>query len=230
MLIIYSYCRLNDIDRRYGGCVEEYGCAICAHRKIASRKILISLPNLTDTRTHNFRQVETGTQVFESESESWLMRIIENPCVGGSIPPRATKIINSPLVGLFSCVACKCYPIFRKITPSKIKAAPIQRIGILGSPKTKTPRVKVPTAPMDVQTAYAVPIGIPFNEYQSRSPLNAMLVPAKAKPQIFIPGLLDSFNPRGQPISKTPAINRDSQYMLSPGLKEELTISNFFKA
>jgi hypothetical protein len=26
----------------------------------------------------------------------------ENPCVGGSIPPRATKNLNSPLVGLFS--------------------------------------------------------------------------------------------------------------------------------
>ena len=27
---------------------------------------------------------------------------IENPCVGGSIPPRATKNLSSPLVGLFS--------------------------------------------------------------------------------------------------------------------------------
>ena len=27
---------------------------------------------------------------------------IENPCVGGSIPPRATKNLNNPLVGLFS--------------------------------------------------------------------------------------------------------------------------------
>ena len=27
---------------------------------------------------------------------------IENPCVGGSIPPRATKNLNSPLAGLFS--------------------------------------------------------------------------------------------------------------------------------
>ena len=27
---------------------------------------------------------------------------IENPCVGGSIPPRATKNHNSSLVGLFS--------------------------------------------------------------------------------------------------------------------------------
>ena len=30
---------------------------------------------------------------------------IENPCVGGSIPPRATKNHNSPLVGLFSFMA-----------------------------------------------------------------------------------------------------------------------------
>ncbi|MBT8558545.1 hypothetical protein G6712_06135 [Polynucleobacter paneuropaeus] len=27
---------------------------------------------------------------------------VENPCVGGSIPPRATKNLNSPIVGLFS--------------------------------------------------------------------------------------------------------------------------------
>jgi hypothetical protein len=45
-------------------------------------------------------------------------------------------------------------------------------------------------------------MGMPFNEYQSKNPLNAMLVPAKAMPQIFMLGLLDSFNPRGQPISK----------------------------
>jgi hypothetical protein len=30
---------------------------------------------------------------------------IENPCVGGSIPPRATKNYDSPLVGLFSFMA-----------------------------------------------------------------------------------------------------------------------------
>jgi hypothetical protein len=39
-------------------------------------------------------------------------------------------------------------------------------------------------------------------------------------PQIFMPGLFDSFNPSGQPISKTPAINKDSQYMLSLELIE----------
>jgi hypothetical protein len=36
-----------------------------------------------------------------AESESTVYRRVENPCVGGSIPPRATKNHNSPLVGLF---------------------------------------------------------------------------------------------------------------------------------
>ena len=35
---------------------------------------------------------------------------IENPCVGGSIPPRATKNLNSPLVGLFSFMAWYGWP------------------------------------------------------------------------------------------------------------------------
>jgi hypothetical protein len=58
-------------------------------------------------------------------------------------------------------------------------------------------------------------MGMPFNEYQSKNPLIAMLDPAKASPQIFIVGLPDSFSPSGQPISKTPASSRDNQYMLS---------------
>jgi hypothetical protein len=58
-------------------------------------------------------------------------------------------------------------------------------------------------------------MGIPFTEYQSKNPLSAMLVPAKASPQIFIFGLAESFRPSGQPISQTPASNRDNQYMLS---------------
>ena len=35
-------------------------------------------------------------------SEIGLAERVGNPCVGGSIPPRATKKQNSPLVGLFS--------------------------------------------------------------------------------------------------------------------------------
>jgi len=42
------------------------------------------------------------TQALEIKAKAVYRRIFENPCVGGSIPPRATKNINSPLVGLFS--------------------------------------------------------------------------------------------------------------------------------
>jgi len=39
------------------------------------------------------------------KSEIGLAERVENPCVGGSIPPRATKNLNSPFVGLFSFMA-----------------------------------------------------------------------------------------------------------------------------
>jgi len=42
------------------------------------------------------------TQAFEIQAKAVYRRIFENPCVGGSIPPRATKNLNSPLVRLFS--------------------------------------------------------------------------------------------------------------------------------
>jgi hypothetical protein len=41
--------------------------------------------------THFLDKLKLATQALEIESEGWLRRIIENPCVGGSIPPRATK-------------------------------------------------------------------------------------------------------------------------------------------
>ena len=42
------------------------------------------------------------TQALEIDAKAVYRRIFENPCVGGSIQPRATKNLNSPLVGLFS--------------------------------------------------------------------------------------------------------------------------------
>ena len=44
-------------------------------------------------------------QALEIKAKAVYRRIFENPCVGGSIPPRATKNHNSPLVGLFSFMA-----------------------------------------------------------------------------------------------------------------------------
>jgi hypothetical protein len=44
----------------------------------------------------------------------------ENPCVGGSIPPRATKNLNSPLVGLFSFGLADEVPLVRITSPLKL--------------------------------------------------------------------------------------------------------------
>jgi len=41
------------------------------------------------------------TQALEIKAKAVYRRIFENPCVGGSIPPRATKNLNSPTSGLF---------------------------------------------------------------------------------------------------------------------------------
>jgi hypothetical protein len=78
-----------------------YGNAICELRKIASRKNLISLLNSTSTRTHNLKKCRLVTKALEIEAKADYRRMFENPCVGGSIPPRATKNLNSPLDGLF---------------------------------------------------------------------------------------------------------------------------------
>jgi hypothetical protein len=40
---------------------------------------------------HFLDKLKMAAQALEIEGEGWLRRIIENPCVGGSIPPRATK-------------------------------------------------------------------------------------------------------------------------------------------
>jgi hypothetical protein len=45
---------LKDIYRHHDDLLERYGNTICAHRKVALRKILVSLPNLTGAKMHNF--------------------------------------------------------------------------------------------------------------------------------------------------------------------------------
>jgi len=44
---------------------------------------------------------------------------VENPCVGGSIPPRATKNLNSPLIGLFSFEAWQGWMPLSSDIPNK---------------------------------------------------------------------------------------------------------------
>ena len=69
-----------------------------------------------------FSKLKLATQALEieSKSESWLRQIIKNPCVGGSIPPRATKNLNSPLVGLFSFGLADEVPLVRITSPLKL--------------------------------------------------------------------------------------------------------------
>ena len=40
-----------------------------------------------------FDKLKLVTQILELEAKAVYRRIFENPCVGGSIPPRATKIL-----------------------------------------------------------------------------------------------------------------------------------------
>ena len=49
-----------------------------------------------------FDKLRLVAQALEIKAKAVYRRIFENPCVGGSIPPRATKNPNGPLAGLFS--------------------------------------------------------------------------------------------------------------------------------
>ncbi len=63
---------------------------LCALKNYPSQD-LISLPNLTGTRTHNFNKSRLVTQALKIKAKAVYRRIIEDHCVRGSIPPRATK-------------------------------------------------------------------------------------------------------------------------------------------
>ena len=54
------------------------------------------------------------------EAKAVYRRIFENPCVGGSIPPRATKNLNSPLIGLFLFGLADEVPLARITSPLKL--------------------------------------------------------------------------------------------------------------
>ncbi|MBU3562847.1 hypothetical protein [Polynucleobacter sp. Tro8-14-1] len=47
------------------------------------------------------------TQALESKAKAVYRRIFENPCVGGSIPPRATKKHQNHLRVVFSSIASR---------------------------------------------------------------------------------------------------------------------------
>jgi hypothetical protein len=82
-----------------------------------------------------------------------------------------------------------------------------------GSAKRTVPRIAVPTVPMPVHTAYAVPIGNVFSACASSMKLNAIQITVatvghrRAKPWVY-------FKPIAHPTSKSPATTNVSHAML----------------
>jgi hypothetical protein len=58
--------------------------------------------------------------------------------------------------------------------PITISDAEPRRVTLLDSPYRKIPTISVPTVPMPVQTAYAVPIGMSRCASHNRAPLAAI--------------------------------------------------------
>lgn len=56
----------------------------------------------------------------------------------------------------------------RPTIPARIKPMQTRRMGSADSPNARTPKTTVPTAPMPVQTVYAVPSGSDFKATPSR--------------------------------------------------------------
>ncbi len=86
------------------------------------------------------------------------------------------------------------------------------RHGVTGSLNKRIPAKTVPNAPIPVQTAYAVPIEIPFNDNVSSPKLvnahteNATDGHSRVKPS-------DIFKNVVKPTSNAPANSRINQYM-----------------
>jgi hypothetical protein len=97
--------------------------------------------------------------------------------------------------------------------PARIKVTATSRAGDAGSPSTKTPMQNAPTAPMPVQTAYAVPSGSDRIASESRAKLEIItrivitLGTSREKPADF-------FIEYAQTISSNPAKKRQIHAML----------------
>lgn len=92
-------------------------------------------------------------------------------------------------------------PIIIKVTDAILSQS-------VESLKKKIPIRNVPTAPIPVQTAYAVPIGIVFCAVQRKKPLSAIEIQARMIHIALKLEFCDSLKPKGQPISKIPAMSK----------------------
>ena len=75
------------------------------------------------------------------------------------------------------------------------------------SPKKKIPKIITPIAPIAVQQAYAVPIGIVLNEKDKKIKLKIMNITVKTANNSLVK-FSENFNANTHPISKIPAITK----------------------
>ena len=85
----------------------------------------------------------------------------------------------------------------------------IQRIRITScdSLNNKTPAIAAPVAPIPVQTAYAVPIGISFTDFDNKTKLATIATPVPIVGHNFVKPSVN-FSPTAHPISNNPAMKR----------------------
>ncbi len=88
------------------------------------------------------------------------------------------------------------------------------RINSFDSPKSIIPSIAVPTAPIPVHTAYAVPTGNHFKEYANSPMLIKMQTTVKTLGQNFV-NPSEYFIPIAQAVSKIPAIKSINQAIIN---------------
>ena len=95
---------------------ETFGVVIFylfPHLQIFLRVLKLKLQNSVVCLSHRLCYVTRKSSVTRIDAGCLTNTCFENPCVGGSIPPRATKNHNSPLVGLFSFGLADKIPLAR---------------------------------------------------------------------------------------------------------------------
>lgn len=80
----------------------------------------------------------------------------------------------------------------------------------------------VPTAPIPVQTMYAVPIGMVFCAIHRNVKLNPLDRMARIMPHSLEAGYCMNFIPMGHPISKIPARQSNIQFVFYPVLTKNM--------
>ena len=107
--------------------------------------------------------------------------------------------------------------------PTTIKKIKNILMNSFDSPKRIIPSIAVPTAPIPVQIAYAVPIGIDLTAADKKKKLKTIPVTVITLGQSLVNPFV-YFNPTAQPISKIPAMKRCIQAMLPQIFRNKYTI------